>query len=549
MDIKVLIRYYGPYRRTFAAIMAVVLIQVVAQFLILFSVRPFIKNDIKSGGSEDILVYLAVSAVLIVLYASAAIAVSRLSSGTSAKVAVDLRNDLFRRIVGSKDISVSGTDAPGMMVRLMSDVDNVQRFTTEFFRTGVYLMSLMAAIIVASSFISLDLTFIFLLSFIIIAAAVYVHEKKEYPFRRELIRMFERCVRMFRDLAEGSRSRRMYGRMAQDRDAFFGFGSEFAGKSDDARIRTIKASSMATVIFGLVVMAVLLVHSSVYSGYDFDITGLALFVQLIILFETCLGMTPFVIETIPTVTASIEKIESVLRVRSETDGPVPEDTGDGNIVSSADGTLPYILRGRETSIVGPAGAGKSEFIHMMLLLSDVEKGKLFFEGTDLSEWDPSAVRRKVAYAGELALTFGGTLYENIDVWRHTPPERMEAACRAAMVTGDLGMHIERFAVNISLGEKHKISIARALASDADVYVFENCFMGLDNSTRSEIVSNIRSMLKGRTVIFTAQDTKISDGSDMVAVMDGGRLVAEGAPDDVMSCPQYAALRDRWRVGQ
>ena len=88
----------------------------------------------------------------------------------------------------------------------------------------------------------------------------------------------------------------------------------------------------------------------------------------------------------------------------------------------------------------------------------------------------------------------------------------------------------------------KISIARALASDADLYIFDDCFTELDPKSENEIVSNIRGMLKGRTVLFLSHQFRISPDSDTVSVMDNGTVIDSGLHNDLLDrCDVYRRM--------
>ena len=193
-------------------------------------------------------------------------------------------------------------------------------------------------------------------------------------------------------------------------------------------------------------------------------------------------------------------------------------------------------------MVGRTGSGKSEVIRALLRLEDVEPGEIFFKGIDIMELDPKSIRRSIAYAGDKALAFNGTVRENIMVWRDISEERFVKAMEAAKVDMDPEMVLDRFGSNISMGKMQKISIARALATDADLYIFDDCFTELDPKTENEIVSNIRGMLRGRTLLFLSHQFRISPDSDSVLVMDSGRIIDSGLHDELLDrCDIYRRM--------
>ena len=148
----------------------------------------------------------------------------------------------------------------------------------------------------------------------------------------------------------------------------------------------------------------------------------------------------------------------------------------------------------------------------------------------------------MVYAGNLATAFSGTVRNNITVWRDISDERLSQAMKAAKVELDPDTILGVKGSNISMGQIQKISIARALASNADLYIFDDCFTELDPKTENEIVSNIRGMLKGKTVLFSSHQFRISPGSDVVDVMDAGRIIDSGTHDDLVGrCDLYRRM--------
>ncbi|MBP5735082.1 MAG: ABC transporter ATP-binding protein, partial [Candidatus Methanomethylophilaceae archaeon] len=267
---------------------------------------------------------------------------------------------------------------------------------------------------------------------------------------------------------------------------------------------------------------------------------LIVFIQFLVLFITCANITPFLVTTVPQVRAAFGRISKVMNGQSEMPGEHIPDDYEGPLLECTNGLT--IERGTETSMVGYSGSGRGEFIRCLLRLDDVEPGSMKFKGKDVSELDPRELRGSIAYAGNLATAFSGTVRNNITVWRDVSDERLSQAMKAAKVELDPETVLGVKGSNISMGQIQKISIARALASNADLYIFDDCFTELDPKTENEIVSNIRGMLKGKTVLFSSHQFRISPGSDVVDVMDAGRIIDSGTHDDLVGrCDLYRRM--------
>ena len=309
-------------------------------------------------------------------------------------------------------------------------------------------------------------------------------------------------------------------------------------------VKISKMTSIATLTLVLVIVLLYPFLIVNFSDLLVDRSELIIFIQYLVLFISCAGLSSFIYTTIPQMRSSYGRISKVMRGESEPDGmPVP-DSFEGPIVSCSNGLV--IPVGRETSLVGTSGSGKSETIRCLLRLDDVESGDFTFKGADITELDPRGLRSSIAYAGNLAPAFRGTVRDNVRVWHDISDERLNEAMEAAELKLDPDMFLEKFGSNISMGQIQKISIARALAAEADLYIFDDCFTELDPKTENEIVSNIRKMLEGRTVLFVSHKLRISSGSDGIAVMEDGKVIDTGTHEALVErCTIY---RDMYIAG-
>ena len=532
--------YFAPYKRQVSFIVLLVIIQVILQILIIISIRPFVNEAISEIDVEVLNEYGTMMVVMIILYSLITIVVARMSARISAESVSRIREDMFKKVLSLKRPRDSGASMSGLINRLVGDVNNIQDFITEFLSTGLYVPLLAAGVIISTLFIDYRLSISLLLSMLLMIAIIIHLSKRELKLRAKLQRLFDRTIHLFREILIGARTARSFDMEDKQHGTFSENNQEYSDMFTAVAVKVSYKASFSSFLLIIGVFFFYFMFLADEGKISASATELVLFIQYIVLFINCASITPFIITTLPIVKSSFRRISKVMNSKSEVSGlPVPDEY-DGPLLSCSNGLV--INRGEEVSLVGRTGAGKSEFIRSILRLDDTAPGTIRFKGADITELDPKLLRKSIAYAGSMAMVFRGTVKDNIDAYRQIPEERLAAVLEAAKIGVDPDVRLERFGCNISMGQKQKISIARALASDADLYIFDDCFTELDPKTENEIVSNIRGMLKGKAVLFTTHQFRISPGSDSVSVMDSGSVVDTGSHDELLDrCDIYRRM--------
>ena len=532
--------YFEPYRRSVIFIILLLILQVIFQITIINAIKPIIAKGIDSLDTEIIFSYGVFMLILIILYSVTTIIVSRKAARISADSVSRIREDMFKKILSFKRPRDSGANMSGLMNRLVTDVNNVQNYITEFLCMGLYVPLLALGTIIVTAMFSPFLCAAFTISFVVMCYIIFHLAKGELKVRSKLQRFLDRTIHMFTEILTGSRTARAYDMEKEQHEIFTAYNTEYSKLVTDTTVKVSRIASFSTLVLIIVIVLVYVGLTTIIGELDLSPDELIIFIQYLVLFITCAGITPFIITTTPLVRASLGRISKVMNGESESSGRDVPAEYEGPILRCTNGL--EISEGTEVSLIGRTGSGKSELIRSLLRLEDVGPAEIFFKGVDITELDPKDLRRSIAYAGDKALVFGGTVRDNITVWRDIPEERLRKAIESADIDMDMDLILDRTAANISRGKIQKISIARALATDADLYIFDDCFTELDPKKENEIVSNIRGMLKGKTVLFVSHQFRISPDSDKVSVMENGRIIDTGMHEDLLEgCDTYRRM--------
>lgn len=198
--------------------------------------------------------------------------------------------------------------------------------------------------------------------------------------------------------------------------------------------------------------------------------------------------------------------------------------------------------GMVTALVGPSGAGKTTLVDLILRLYEPRLGTIFLDGQPLSSLDPAAVRQVISVVSADGAVFRGTLADNI---RYKRPAATDTEVHAAALAAGLGRALERLpqgldteigegGVGLSVGERQRLQIARVLVSTPRILILDEATANLDYATEAEVKSALNSMRHERTTLVIAHRFSMVRDADRVVVLEAGRVVDIGAPEELIA---------------
>lgn len=197
--------------------------------------------------------------------------------------------------------------------------------------------------------------------------------------------------------------------------------------------------------------------------------------------------------------------------------------------------------GETVALVGPSGAGKTTVFQLLLRFYDPQAGRILLDGIDLPRADPAAVRARIGLVPQDPVLFSATALENI---RYGRPDATDAEVRAAAEAAHaLGFiealpdgfrtHLGEKGVRLSGGQRQRIAIARAILRDPPVLLLDEATSALDAESERLVQAALERLMRGRTTLIIAHRLATVVNADRIAVMDGGRVVAQGAHGELM----------------
>ena len=202
-----------------------------------------------------------------------------------------------------------------------------------------------------------------------------------------------------------------------------------------------------------------------------------------------------------------------------------------------------IARGQTVALIGATGSGKTSLVNLIPRLYDPREGQVLINGKDVREFPLLDLRNQIAYSPQKITLFTGTIASNIAFGKGpkniTPVGIVEAGDIAACdfiaeKEGEFAAEVAAGGTNFSGGQKQRISIARTVARDAQILIFDDTFSALDYATDRDIRGELAEKARGKTQIIVAQRIATVREADQILVIDHGKIVEQGTHQSLMA---------------
>ena len=502
-----------------------------------------------------------------------AVMVGFLASRTAAKVGRSLRERLFNQVVGFSDAEIQSFSAASLITRGTNDVQLVQMVTVMLLRMVLYAPILAIGGIIMIARTDLSMGWIIIAAVAAIAVIMGVLMKVAMPKFKIMQKLIDRVNLVSRELLTGLPVIRAFGREQHEEARF-----------DEANTRLMKTQLFTNRVMTFMMPLMMLVMNLVSVGIIWfgghaidagnlqtgDLIAFITYSMVIIMGFLMIGMLSIML---PRADVAAQRIDEVLACKPSIVDPEPGKAKDALL--GADGlpgariafenvSFKYsdgaecVLEdvsftcepGKTTAIIGSTGSGKSTVLKLVERFHDVTSGRITVDGVDVRDVSQHALRAQLGYVPQAAFLFSGTIASNVGYGVDDADEdRIRAAADVAQAsefiaerTEGLATPISQGGTNVSGGQRQRLAIARALATDARAYLFDDSFSALDYKTDAALRHELSSRLGGKTVVIVAQRISTVLNADQIVVLDDGRVVGVGTHEQLMeSCQEYREI--------
>ena len=502
-----------------------------------------------------------------------AIAIGFLASRTAAKVGRSLRGRLFDKVVTFSDAEIQSFSAASLITRGTNDVQQVQMVTVMLLRMVLYAPILAIGGIIMIARTNLSMGWIVIVAVLAIALILVVLIKVAMPKFKIMQKLIDRVNLVSREMLMGLSVVRAFNREQHEEERF-----------DEASTRLMKTQLFTNRVMTFMMPLMMLIMNLVSVGIVWfgghaidagalqtgDLIAFITYSMVIIMGFLMIGMLSIML---PRADVAAQRIEEVLECEPSICDPAPADSKDAELSAScvpgaevtfhdvcfrysdsAENVLDHVdftcKPGKTTAIIGSTGSGKSTIVKLVLRFYDVSQGSVTIDGVDVRDVSQHALRRQLGYVPQKAFLFSGTISSNIAYGAEgADDEWIRRAADIAQASEFIGEKPEGFegpiaqgGTNVSGGQRQRLAIARALATDARVFLFDDSFSALDYKTDAALRHELGARLGGKTVIIVAQRISTVLSADQIVVLDEGRVVGKGTHAELMdSCEEYREI--------
>ena len=478
------------------------------------------------------------------------------------------RKLLIRNLESLTVDQINDFGVASLVTRMGNDNNNAQRLIVTFFQ--MILPSPIMAVISIFMTIKLSptLALIPLFTILIFAFAIVLTLFKSLPYILKVQKKLDRMTLVLRERFVGAKIIRAFDNSKKERDKFNDVAQEYTDNYIIINKKFALLSPMAFALMSVVITLIIFFGAMKVLNNTLEIGSITAIVEYSLTTIAALIMSSIVLVQMPKAVVSIERIEEVLNVTSEIkdkeelkDNSYYEDILKQNPISLTFDNVCFRYKGAEKqilknisfsvkagerfAIVGATGSGKSTIAKVLLRLNDIESGRILINGVNALDLPLNCLRNHISYTPQKAYIFSGKIKDNFRFTnKDMTDEEMIKIAKIAQSYDFIDSLPDKFdsfvaqgGINFSGGQKQRLSIARALSKDANIYLFDDSFSALDYATDAKLRKELKTFLKDKITIIIAQRLNTIADADKIIVLKDSEITGMGTHQELLESNQ------------
>ena len=568
MLIPLLRRFLAPYRRPLVAVILLSLVGTMASLFLPSLNAAIIDNGVAQGDTAYIWRTGGVMLVVSLLQVICTIAGTYVGARIAMSFGRDVREAIFGRVLAFSAREVNRFGAPSLITRTTNDVQQVQMLVL---MSATMLLSAPITM-VGGIFMALredvGLSWLVAVAMPVLAGAIALVVLQMRPLFRVMQERIDTVNRVLREQITGIRVVRAFVREPYETTRFAKANGELTAVATTVGRLQASLFPIVMLILNISSVAVLWFGAQRIVDGEMQVGSLTAFLTYLIQILFAVMMATFLLMIAPRAAVSADRIGEVLETESSVVLPTEPVTSLPltSTVEFADTEFTYpgaetpVLRninlvarpGQTTAIIGSTGAGKSTLISLIPRLFDATGGTVRVDGVDVRDTDADLLWSRIGLVPQKPFLFSGTVASNLrygnpdatddELWQALRVAQAEDFVRA--MPGQLETSITQGGTNVSGGQRQRLSIARALVKQPEIYVFDDSFSALDVTTDARLRAALKAETRDRCVIIVGQRVATISDADQIVVLEHGEVVGTGTHDELLeTCPTYAEIVD------
>ena len=495
-----------------------------------------------------------------------AIIVGFLASKVSASIGKELREKVFNKVLEFSDAEINKFSTASLITRSTNDVQQIQMVCVMLLRMVAYapILAVGGIIMVIKTHSGMEWIIVVAVAALLCLVAILMAlAMPKFKIMQDLV---DRVNLVSREILTGIPVIRAFSREKKEEERF-----DVANKSLTKvmlftnRVMTFMMPLMMMVMYGITILIEWVASHRIDQG-ALEVGSMTAFITYTMQIVMSFLMITMVSIMLPRAAVAAERIDDVL----DTDVSIKDKKeakmldapkgivefknvdfkypdGDTNVLEGID----FIAKpGETTAIIGSTGSGKSTVAKLIPRFYDVTEGQITIDGIDVKDLSQKSIRDNIGYVPQKGILFSGTIASNIKYGaENASDEQMLEAATIAQATEFIDCKEEKYdspisqgGTNVSGGQKQRLSIARAIAKNPRIYIFDDSFSALDFKTDAALRKALSPKVKESTVIIVAQRISTVLQAKQIIVLDDGKMVGKGTHKELMkNCEVYKQI--------
>ena len=514
--------------------------------------------------------YMKATGIRMVLMAlvtmMAAVCVVFLSSRVAASMGHDLRGLVYNKVIGFSSREYHKFSTASLITRCTNDIQQIQMVSVMVLRMIAYAPILGIGGVLKVMKTGAGMEWIIVLAIIVILGYVMLLVSLAMPKFKLMQKLVDNINLVSREILTGLSVIRAFGREDKEEERFDGANKELTKTTlFTNRVMTFMMPGMM-MIMNVLTVGIVWVGAHKIDAGTMQVGAMTAFITYAMMIVMSFLMLTMMSIMLPRAAVAAGRIDEVIQTESSIqDVKNPEQLEVHNGVVRFDhvnfrypGAEEDVLHdidfvaepGKTTAIIGSTGCGKSTLVNLIPRLYDVTGGKITLDGKDIRNITMKDLRDEIGFVPQKGVLFSGTIASNLRFGKDDATDaEIEKAAAIAQATEFIEAKDDKYetaiaqgGTNVSGGQKQRLAIARAIAKDPKIFIFDDSFSALDLKTDAALRKALAENVKDSTVIIVAQRISTILHAEQILVLDDGKVVGKGTHEELLrSCEVYQEI--------
>jgi len=523
--------------------------------------------DVKKMQTNYILYTGSLMLALALLGMLASIVVTFIAARIAARMGRDLRSNVFQKVLSFSNKEMDQYSTASLITRSTNDIQQVQTLMVWVIRIVIYAPILAIGGVLKVVKTESSMSWILIVGVGAVFALIAILLIVAMPKFKLMQKLVDRINLVMREILTGLPVIRAFSTVEHEKKRF-----------DIANIALTKNTLFVNramtfmmpilmLIMNFVSILIIWVAAKGIDKGTIQVGDMIAFIQYTMQIIMSFLMLTMISVMLPRASVAAKRIDEVLSTKISVLDPITEEitsNGAKGLLEFRNVSFRYphaeedVLSdinftakpGETTAIIGSTGSGKSTLINLIPRFYDATAGSILLDGTDITKMKQNNLRSKLGFIPQKGVLFTGTIETNIKFGNSDADENlMKRAARIAQAEEFIDAKTEGYqssiaqgGTNVSGGQKQRLSIARAIAKDPELYIFDDSFSALDYKTDSSLRRAIKEEISASSVIIVAQRISTIMNAEQILVLDDGRIVGKGTHRELLkNCEVYQQI--------